>query len=217
MQRSIFDTIHDAKFIASEAQVEALATVVANGTYANGTYLKVLIAHAQHDINGTRKLTKEAALAVVDGIHQKFYAAVLKGVGDDTVAMTERQRRATFARTSVSDLRGYIAQGGDVRKIDVETVTKAKLRNYGRKVPTGTRAQRSLARAGDAVIRAAVHLAKKNPTEARKRLEAVRKEIDAALAKIGTAKAPRAKRGAKRAALSVRTNGRIPVVAPGLH
>lgn len=185
MSKSIFESIIEAKFVANEAQVEELAALVASGTQGAGTYLRVIVAHTKQQLTGSRKPTKGAVLKFVKAIHDRLYAAVLKGVADESVSAIERNRRATFARSAVSTLRQFITRGGDVRKLDPADTTKVKLRNYGRRVPKGTRAHRSLQRAADAVLRAATVLARKSPEDARKRLEALRANIEKALHSLG--------------------------------
>lgn len=207
--KNIVEAISELRFVANEAQVEALAATVASGSSANGTYLRVLVAHAQRDIAALRKVTKQAVLAVVAGVHERLYLSVLKGVGDESVPMPERQRRATFARTATSALRKFVLRGGDARKLELDTVTKAGLRDYGRRVPTGTRVQRSLQRSAAAVIRAAVRIGRSDPVEARKRLEAVRADIDKALSAIDKAAktAKREARGSRAVVVVSRSNG----------
>lgn len=216
--KSILESIIAAKFIANDAQVEELAALVATGVQGMGTYLRVVVAHTQQEMGGTRKTTKASVLAIVKGVHERLYVAVLKGVADETVATPERNRRATFARSAVSTLRKYISRGGDVRKLEPAETTKAKLRNFGRRVPTGTRVQRSLRRAADAVLRAAKRLVKQSPDDARKRLTALRAEIDAALAGISMSKVKHNKRGKRRAPVATtRPNGQSRGVhAPGM-
>lgn len=184
MSKTIFETITEAHFVATAAQVEMLASIVANGSYSNGTYLRVLIAHTLQDIGPIRKVTKQAVLAVLEGVHERLYASVMKGVGDEAVALPERHRRATFARTAASTLRRYVVRNGDIRKIDIDTVTKGKLRDFGMRVPTGTRVQRSMQRASGALMRAVRIMARTSPADARKRLMTMRAEIDLQLAKL---------------------------------
>lgn len=207
MAKSILEAIVAAGFVADNDQIEQLAAMVATGGQAHGTYLRVLVAHTQQALHVARKTTKAGVLAIVNEVHNNLYLSVLKGVADESVPLPERNRRATFARSAVSTLRKYISRGGDVRRLEPVDVTKAKLRDYGRRVPTGTRAQRSLQRAGDAVLRAAQRLARKSPDEARKRLEALRAKIEDTISKLG--KARRVARVAKvrRAPAHARTNG----------
>lgn len=207
MSKSILEAIVAAGFVADNHQVEQLAAMVATGAQANGTYLSVLVAHVQQALHVSRKTTKAGVLAVVNEVHNNLYLSVLKGVGDESLSLSERNRRATFARTSASDLRRFISRGGDVRREEPADVTKAKLRNFGRRVPTGTRVQRSLQRSMDAVLRAAQRLARKSPDEARKRLEVLRAKIEDTIGKLGKVRsAPRVAR-ARRGAVRVSTNG----------
>lgn len=195
---TVLQAIAKASFLASEQQVENLAAIVVEGHTANGTYLKVLVAHCLAAIAGKRKPGKKAQVSIVDEVQARLYAHVLAGVGPTDLDADERNRRATFSRTAASDLRGYIRRGGPLRKLDAETVTKHVLRSYGRKVPKGTRtrAQRSFVRSLAAIERAVTRIARNNPADARKRLEAARKTIDTLLAKLP---APAAHKTATRA------------------
>lgn len=181
---STLEAIIKAKYIASGSQVEHLAGIVANGQQGGGTYLKVLIAHTLEALHGRKRVSKRAQRNAVDEMHTKLYEHVLKGVGPADLDQVERNRRATFARTAASDLRGFIASGGDVREVDLDTVTKQQLREYGKRVPAGTRIERALSKSVDAVVRAVQRIAKKNPAKARARLEAARDQLDSLLEQL---------------------------------
>lgn len=187
---TILDAITKADFLASETQVENLAACVVQGYSANGTYLKVVVAHCGSEIAGKRKPSKEAQLAIVDTVHARFYAHVLVGVGPPDLDNNERNRRATFARTAASDLRAFIRRGGHLRKLDAAKVTKHDLRTWGRRVPKGTRtrAQRSFESMVAGIQRSAQRIAKRSPADARKRLEAARTAIDRLLATLAPKK-----------------------------
>lgn len=214
MSKSILEAIIANGFIADNRQVEELAAVVATGVQGHGTYLRVLIAHTQQALHISSKTTKAGTLAAIGEVHNALYLSVLKGVADESVALPERNRRATFARSAASTLRKFVARGGDIRRLEPAEVTKAALRDYGRRVPTGTKAQRSLQRSVDSVLRAAQRLAKNSPEEARKRLEALRSKIDDTIGKLAKV------RSVRRPARGVRTqrqhtNGRA-VQPPGM-
>lgn len=191
MSKSIFEAIIANGFIADNEQVEQLAAIVATGVQGNGTYLRVLVAHTHQALHVLNKTTKAGLLATIGEVHNALYLSVLKGVADESVALPERNRRATFARSAASTLRKFVARGGDIRRLEPAEVTKAALRDYGRRVPTGTRVQRSLQRSGDAVLRAAQRLAKENPEEARKRLQALRAKIDDTIGKLAKVRSVR--------------------------
>lgn len=188
MSKTVLEAIAAAKFIATDAQVEALASVVVNGNEAKGTYLQVLTAHVLHDIEKRKKrrLTNKAARAAVSAAHDRLYAFVLKGVGPEDIDQPERNRRSTFARTAASALRKYVARGGDLRELNPGEISKAKLRGEVEAVPTGTRTERSVARSGDSFVRSIERLAKTNRAKARTRLEAMRERLDALLATLAT-------------------------------
>lgn len=170
---NLIDDITRAKFHATEQQVEALASVVVEGSEASGTYLKILTATCLGALTpGRRRKTTEAeALAIVDKVHQTFYPAILRGVGPETLDPKERNRRAIFARTSAATLRAYIQGGGDLKDLDPTTVTKSRLRAAIAPPVSGDRAERILQRSQEALVRAAQRLAKRDPDEARERLQ----------------------------------------------
>lgn len=188
---NIIQTIAKANYAATETQVETLAHAVVLGKMGESTYLRVLTAHCQAELGPAPRravsaraaaMTREAQEAVIDKVHGRLYPHVQKGVqsnglgGDGELPANEVNRRATFARTSASELRGYVARGGDLRALEVATLTRAQLRNHGRPVPTGTRAERSFQRATEALERAARRVARGDPDAA---LDRINKAIDA--------------------------------------
>jgi len=170
---NVIQTIAANNYSATPEQVEALAREVSKGETAASTYLRILLAGAQATLGTAegRKPPKEVQLKAVDDIHAHFYPAVQKGVGADDMSSAERHSKCTYARTSASELRGFIDRGGDIRKLVVAEVTKKKLRKYGRAVPTGTRAERTLQRASDSIAAASERVAQLDPKLARERLE----------------------------------------------
>lgn len=176
--------IAKAGYIASEEQIEGLARDVALGKQADSTYLRVLVAAVQTALKGKRQRAETALRQA----HERFYAAVLRGVGADDITPRERTRRATFARTATSTLRSFVKAGGDVRGLDVLTVTKGSLRSFGAEtVPTGTRHERSALRAQAQLLRA---LKRMEPAEARQSIDSLIKALQArreALATTGRA------------------------------
>lgn len=167
------NTIERAGYTASEEQIEQLARDVAIGKRADSTYLRVLVAAVQSALKGKR----QRALTALQAAHERFYAAVLRGVGADDISPKERTRRATFARTATSTLRSFAKTGGDIRTLDVATVTKAGLRALvSPEIPAGTRAERSAARATSALLRA---LKRMQPAEARQMLDSTVRTLQA--------------------------------------
>lgn len=169
----IVETLVKSNFAATEAQVEALARDVTHGQTADGTYLKVLVVACQGEMSTTgRKPSPTRQKVVINKVHVRFYAAVMKGVGGED--NKERTRRATFARTAASTLRTFVTNGGDVRSLDVADVTKTKLRLEGVEVPAGTRVERSFQRSADALLRAAKRIVKMDPARIEAAIEALR-------------------------------------------
>lgn len=136
-----------SQYALNESQIETLAakrtqSLIAVDT-SDGTYLRALVSATQAKTGPKRgrSPSDEAQLAVLEPIAVLFYAAVLRGVttpdiaieanmeqGDVAKRNRERNRRATFARSAKSTLVAWIKAGGDVRGIDVNTVTKTELR-----------------------------------------------------------------------------------------
>ena len=199
--QAVVEAIARAKFIATDVQVESLAALVADGKKANSTYLSVLVAHTQNELSGKRKISRSTVKGLLKVVHDRFYPCVLKGVSAEGMDAKERNKKATFARTCASDLRHYIGRGGDIRKLEPGEVRKHKLRSYGRRVPTGTRAERSFVRAESAVLRAAKKIARDNPSKARKQIKAMQSELQTFLRKLTKAPAKRKQIQKKRAAV----------------
>lgn len=186
------------QYVMTEAQIEALAAerttsvVLADGLA--GTYLRALVAGTQSKLGPKRgrRPNDEAQLEALELIAGPFYAAVLRGVitGDIELAATleaaettrrtrERNRRATFARTAKSTLVAWIEAGGDVRGLDVATVTKGLLRAAvtAKREGGGTVTTR-IERAQTAILAA---VAREGPEIAREHLERVIATLQAAL------------------------------------
>jgi hypothetical protein len=167
-QMNIIEKIAAANYRPTDGDVEALAFAASLGLSSKGTYLRVLAAHVI-DANPS----KRGQLAAVKRAHEHFYPIVLRGVGGMSLDSKERERRGTFARTSTSTLRSFVKHGGDVRSLDLSTLTKSALRKL---TATGTepadRAERSLVRSTGQFVRAAKRLAKREPERAREVLQA---------------------------------------------
>jgi hypothetical protein len=149
------DKIERAHYVATEHDVELLAASHLACTdaarRADGHYLRILVAGLQAKFDGNKHRKKavkadfEAHAALLTEIHQRYYPWVLKGVTTDDVAddptlhdnerrlrALQRNARAGFARSTASTLLGFIRAGGDVRGLDVTTVTKTSLRTWTR-------------------------------------------------------------------------------------
>lgn len=109
---------------------------------SDATYLRVIINAVQAKLGPKkgRAPAAETQLSVFSTVVTPLYAAVLRGVTTEDIAireglepaeltrrMRERNRRATFARTARSALVSWVNAGGDIRALDVSTVTKSEL------------------------------------------------------------------------------------------
>jgi hypothetical protein len=191
--KTIIEIIASHNFVATGEQVERLANAVVAGHQADGTYLRVILAHMQAKLGKPRRGRRsaaegESAEAVLDTIHETLYPHICKGVGNGDIDTTERNRRATFARSAASTVRYFIREGGDVRTVDVTTVTKAGLRAAVQpaeaEAPEGeTRVQRGFRKATQALVRSAQRLlARGDPDEAREQIEQTLEVLEGLLA-----------------------------------
>lgn len=197
---TILDKIVSAHHVASEAQIESLALEAYKaGTIVqriDGIYLRVLVAGCQAELGPVRRgraPNAEAQLAVIERIHEKFYAAVLRGVTTSDVAAEEgletaernrrtleRSRRSTFARTAKSTLVSFARNGGDIRGLKPDNVTKAELRAT---LPPGASQETvtPIVRAQRTLVAEITKQAKDDPGGARAELERVMDELQAVL------------------------------------
>ena len=196
---TVIEAIIKAKFLATEEQVETLAGIVAQGQAAEGTYLSVLVACSQAELAGKRKPSKDTQLAAINTVHERFYPAALRGVGPEDMTDEVRNAKGVRFRTSASDLRHYVKMGGDLRALDAAAVTKAQLRAEGKTVPTGTRAERSLTKAHDALFRGLQRLARRDVSTARERILEMQGELEKLLESIGRPAAVTRKHGRRTA------------------
>lgn len=146
--KGVVEALAKSHFIATDDQVEVLARMNVSGiqTLENvgGSYLKVLVA-------GLQKAGKPAGrgrkigeiLDALGQVHERFYAAVLRGittpdVADDetldkelrTARSLERNRRSNFARSAKSLVNKFIDSGGDIFTLNASTVTKSELQAF---------------------------------------------------------------------------------------
>jgi hypothetical protein len=107
---------------------------------ARATYLKALVATTQDELGVPVRLRAGRAaelsaddtavhLTAFEKVQQRFYAAVLKAIGEGPPK--ERNARANFARSAASTLRRWIKAGNDIRALAAARVTKASLRVGG--------------------------------------------------------------------------------------
>lgn len=207
---TIIDKITAAHFVATEAQVEALAAQHWKDgdslRATDGTYLKVLIAACQAKLGRPgrgRRPAAESQLTVLDAVNGLLYAAVLRGVADSSIAVDpadspaaargkalERNRRSAFARTTASTVRAFVLGGGDLRGITLADVTKGALRAAVMPAEPPDKGGRQVSRAQSALIRAAIRLAKREPARARDLLEHAIEAMQFALDGIPTEDQP---------------------------
>lgn len=199
---NVIEKIESANHVATEQQIEMLAqnhyTSQTAGARADGTYLKAVIVAVQSKFGKRGARPKaDTQLAVLTGVHDRFYAAVLRGVTtsdiapDESVDRTERQRRniernrrSNFARTAMSVLTGYVERGGDLRGIDVATVTKGALREFGRPELSGDPLAARVVRSRESLVRAIARRARGDPAGAKAAAEAAIAALRTLLASI---------------------------------
>src|ERR1700688_2759610 len=149
----IVEKIEKARYvITNDHEVELLAAAHLATSEAtkrtDGAYLRILVAACQAEL-GTKKAPKlgqkeqQRHGEYLSEVHGRLYPAIMRGVTTPEVADDEhlsqddkraraaiRNARATFARTGASTILGFIKAGGDVRGLDVQTVTKYQLQTF---------------------------------------------------------------------------------------
>lgn len=218
--RTIIETIIAANFMANAAQVEQLAHNVVEGQNADGTYLRVVLAHMKSKLGTPRRGKQPPQEPVLASVHELLYPAILKGVGPEEMPQAERFRRATFARSAASTIRYFVLNGGDVRGVDVATATKAGLRKAVQPqtaVEGETRVQRTFRTAREAVLRAAQRLARGDPEGARERVEGLMDELEAWVAALDKAQPPGQDMGATTTIVGARSVSRPSAQPAQLH
>lgn len=175
---NIIDSIVKAHYVATESQVEQLAARIALGDISDNTYLRVSLAHMQAVLGRPRRGKQPPQEPVLDAVHKKLYPAFLRGLGPEDMDPKERERRGIKARTNASTVRYFIRGGGDVRGLDLATVTKGSLRKAvaPEVVPAGTRAERAFGKAQAVMERTVTRMA---PETARAHIEAAIEALEA--------------------------------------
>lgn len=176
---SLNEKLIQSSFVASDAQIEALAVTVRQGNELSGTYLKCLTAAIQAALGKSRrKVAPETQVAAVNKIHggktEGFFGSVCRGLqAGGELAQAELYSQARFALSAASALRCFAAEGGDIRTLDVPTLTRRQIRpERGETVPAGTsKAESIMLRAQSRIISVAERVAKKDRGEARRLLE----------------------------------------------
>jgi len=228
----ILAAIAQVNYAATGDQVEQLAFAVATGLDAGTVYLRVVLAHMQAKLGHGRRAraTNVPQEPVLDAIHEELYPHVLKGVGPEDMDRDERNSKANFARTMASTVRFFIQHGGDVRTLEVPTVTKNGLRKAVQpettQAPEGaSRAMRGFIKAREGLNKALQRLARGDPQAARDQLEQMLDEYEKLLGELGAPAEPAAHQqtqadvgGQTTTIVAGRPGGRsAPVSAPMLH
>lgn len=169
------------------------AAIVSN---SDMTYLSLLVDAMQARLGKTRRgrldsLQQAQVLAEVD---KRFYAAVLRGVTTEDIAIEEgldaeeqrrrsleRNRRSAFARSAKSTVSAFITAGGDIRGLDPATVSKVSLRKAISPPEPADRAERAFQRAHGALLRAVERRARGDPESARAEVEGLIDELQKVL------------------------------------
>jgi hypothetical protein len=157
--------------------------------------LRVLVAGCQATLGKVRRgkaLTSETQLSVLGDVSDRYYAAVLRGITTPEIAPVdglekaeatrrsiERNRRSTFARGAKSALNKWVSTGGDMRALDVETVTRDPLLAEVRQ--RKGEGNGKVERHARALVREVQREAKNDPLGARAHLEAVLRSLEDAL------------------------------------
>lgn len=197
---SLNDKLTQSGYVASDAQIEALAVTVHQGEELAGTYLRCLTVAIQSVLGKSRrKVSPDTQMAAVNKIHgdksQGFFGAVCRGLQrGHELAQSDLYSQARFALTCASALRRFAAEGGDIRTLDAATLTRRQVRpERGEAIPAGTtKAEATMLRAQSRIISVAERVAKKDPAEARRLLDDMIDRLSAELDKLadGNAEVP---------------------------
>jgi hypothetical protein len=174
---TIIDTIVKADYMADGRQVETLTHSVVEGIRADSTYLRILVAHVKGRLGAPKRGRPSPQEPVLDKVHSELYPFVLRGVGPEDMEQTERFRLATFARTAASTVRFFIRYGGDVRTLDVATVTKGGLRKAVQGDSEDAGSSSPFSRARESILKQVKALASEAPEEAANEIAALIQEL----------------------------------------
>lgn len=218
---AIVAAIVRSNYAATGEQVEQLAHTVVSGLRAGEVYLRVVLAHMQSKLGRPRRGKQPPQEPVLDAVHAELYPHVLVGVGPAEMSDDERNQLANFARTMASTVRYFIRNGGDVRGVDISTVTKNGLRRAvtPEAAPIeGTRAERGFLRAVEGVKKSVAAMARGDPDNARQRVEQLMDELDQLLTELGGDEAQPDVGGQTTTIVAGRTGvGRTPTQPAQLH
>lgn len=195
MTTSILSKLENKTTIPTDSQVESLALERYNNasliSRIDTTYLSILVLASQAQLGkGRRKLGAEDQAKVLETVHERFYAAVLRGVTTHDIEVEagleakeatrrslERNRRSAFARSAKSTLLAFVTGGGDLRGLDAWTVSKTALRKAVAPPEPTDRTERQIVRAKGSLFRAFARQARASPEEARQALETAIEEL----------------------------------------
>lgn len=143
-------------YLATDAQVASLAkdyvTHADGSEQARGTYLRILVAHAQRELSKSDHKRHSAAesLGAIETAHAHLYGVVLEAITTPDIALVsdasdverkrraqERNRRSTFARSSKSALAGFVKAGGRLASLIPDDVTRDQLTKFTREAREG--------------------------------------------------------------------------------
>lgn len=191
---TIVEKIEAAHYVANEAQVEALAhaqyTMAAGTQRANTTYLRILGAGCQAKLGAMKRgkaPSRDSQIAVLESVHERLYQAVIRGITTPDVAadpdlerderqrrMLERNRRSTFARVAKGSWLKYVKEGGDIRAVDIENITRQGLALLAAGPEAGNKEDMQIDNAQGRLLRSLARRARGDPEAARsKALRAV--------------------------------------------
>jgi hypothetical protein len=207
---STIDSLAKHHYVATEAQVESLAreqyTAASQVAVANSTYLRVLIAGCQAELGQRRRgpVRVDAQLELLEKVHARFYAAVMRGVTTEDIAQDEsldrtergrrqleRNRRSGFARSAATTLRNYVRAGGDLRALEVDSVSKSDLQKFvaSQESPDTDKFGQRIARGEKTILNAIKQQARASPDKAVENLEALLERLQRALLELEPDKA----------------------------
>lgn len=200
-------TLEQRGFVATAEDIERLAHQVIDSKNmavdARSTYLRALIASTQEKLGLHGKKVKPQALTpqevtqqleALDAIHEIFYKAVTKAIllappQEDEKALSKAglvKLRGVFARTAKTEVKGWIAAGISVARINPARVTKNELREGARQVTRVQMRAMSQKMLGKKVHRLAelIRARSRSPQEAGKLLRAAITQLREELSEI---------------------------------
>jgi hypothetical protein len=136
------DSLAKSGYVVSDTTLAQIAReyvdIKGRAEGVRGTYLKILVAHAQRELG--RKRGTDDVLLAIETVHQHLYDVVLQAITTKDIAPAEdleasertrraleRNRRTTFARTAKSVLTSWVRAGGKIEKLVPKDVRKDEL------------------------------------------------------------------------------------------